>query len=122
MGETFLKDTPANSSAMLRATIPMEIHFVKSSHFRVIHANGVWYGGDSQGNLHLTVFNERTAIPKKVVVNLNEQGLVISEDSSRRESKEGVVREMEADIVFSVPAAVEFYRTLGENLKNLKAI
>lgn len=57
-----------------------------------------------------------------MVVNLNEQGMAVSEDLSQRESKEGIIRELEVDVVVSIPSAVEFYRTLGENLKALKAI
>jgi hypothetical protein len=29
---------------------------------------------------------------------------------------------MEVDVVFSIPSAVEFYRTLGENLRALRAM
>ena len=122
MGEIILKDALANPSAAPKPTTPWQIHFIKSSHFRVIHASGVWYGGDNQHNLHLTFFNERTPIPRKMVVNLNEQGVVVGEDLTKRDSREGVIREMEVDIVFSIQSAVEFYRTLGENLKTLKAI
>jgi hypothetical protein len=125
-GETMagVAQTDADGGISLSSTrtITFPIHFIKSSCFRVIHASGAWYGGDAQKNLHLTFFNERTPIPKKVVVNLNEQGVVVGEDLSQRVSKEGAVREMEVDIVFSIPAAVEFYRTLGENLKAMKVI
>jgi hypothetical protein len=103
-------------------TIQLPIHFIKSSHFRVIHASGVWYGADAQQNIHLSFFNERSPIPKKVVINLNEQGGVLGEDESKREIKEGFIREVEVDVIFSVASAVDFYRTLGENLKALKAI
>jgi hypothetical protein len=120
--EATAKDVPTGLVASSKPTTPLKIHFIKSPFFRVVHASGVWYGGDSQQNLHLTVFNERTAIPKMMVVNLNEKGMVVDEDLSQRESKEGIVRELEVDIVVSIPAAVEFYRTLGENLKALKAI
>jgi hypothetical protein len=122
LGEAAPKDAPADLALSSTRTIPFPIHFIKSSCFRVVHASGAWYGGDSQKNLHLTFFNERTPIPKKVVVNLNEQGMVVGEDLSERITKEGAVREMEVDIVFSIPSAVEFYKTLGENLKALKAI
>jgi hypothetical protein len=57
-----------------------------------------------------------------MVVNLDEHGMVVGEDSSNRDSKDGVIREMEVDVVFSIPSAVEFYRTLGENLRALRAI
>ncbi len=86
----------------------------------MIHANGVWYGGDSQQNMHLTFYNERTPIPRKLVLKINEQGLVVGEEEAQRETKAGVVREMEVDIVFSIQAAIEFYKTLGENLKAIQ--
>jgi hypothetical protein len=57
-----------------------------------------------------------------MVLNVNEQGMIVSEDTPHRDSKEGVIREMEVDIIFSIPAAVEFYKTLGDNLKSLSAI
>jgi hypothetical protein len=113
--------TPDNAGSTQHA-IQLPIHFIKSSHFRVIHASGVWYGGDAQQNLHLSFFNERSPIPRKVVLNLNDQGAVLGEDASKREIKEGYVREVEVDIILSIPSAVEFYKTLGENLKTLKAI
>jgi hypothetical protein len=106
-------DSVAPSSGVSK----MPIHFIKSSQFRVVHATGVWYGGDSQQNLHLTFFNERTPIPKKVILILNQQGLIVSEDESQREAKQGVVREMEVDIVLSVQAALDLHKTLGDNLR-----
>lgn len=102
--------------------IQLPIHFIKSPSFRVIHASGVWYGGDAERNIHLSFFNERTPIPKKIVINVNENGEVLSEATSQRDTKEGVIREIEVDIIFSVHSAIEFYKTLGENLKALKAI
>jgi hypothetical protein len=100
--------------------IPSEIavHFVKSSAFRVAQANGVWFGTDPQGNLHLTFYSERSPIPKKMVLKLDENGLPIGEDESQRDAKTGVLREMEVDIVMSVPAATAFYEMFGQNLKN----
>lgn len=110
----------AKGSAAVKLQVP--IHFIKSTCFRVVHANGVWYGGDNQGNLHLTFFNERNPIPRKVVFNVNEKGAVLGEDASQRDSKEGVVREMEVDVVMSLRAAQELYATLGENLKAFQAV
>ena len=98
----------------------MAIHFVKSSQFRVVHASGVWYGGDAQQNLHLTFFNERNPIPKKLVLLLNDQGMIVGDDPSEREAKEGIVREMEVDVILSFQAAVELHKTLGDNLKAIQ--
>lgn len=102
--------------------LQMPVHFIKSSCFRVVHANGVWYGGDNQSNLHLTFFNERNPIPKKVVVNVDERGAVIGEEVSQRISKQGIVREMEVDVVLSLQVAQELYMTLGENLKAFQSV
>ncbi|HUA67443.1 MAG TPA: hypothetical protein VMA13_02750 [Candidatus Saccharimonadales bacterium] len=115
--------TPKESAAakgkpVVKVQVP--IHFIKGTCFRVVHANGVWYGGDNQGNLHMTFFNERNPIPQKLVVNVDEHGSIVGEDVSQRESKEGVVREMEVDVVMSLRVAQELYVTLGENLKAIQ--
>src|ERR1700679_4010722 len=81
------------------------IHFVKGNHFRVAPASGAWFGTDPQGNFHLTFYSERLPLPKKIIFKLNEKGQFLHEDISKRESKDGIVREMEIDIVMSVAAA-----------------
>ena len=105
------------SSTVVPLPKALDVNFIKSSQFRVIHASGVWYGGDAQKNLHLTFFNERSAIPRKIVLNLNEKGEIVGEDASQRDSKEGIIREMEVDVILSFQAAMELYNSLGENLK-----
>lgn len=110
-------DSAAKVTPITKFQLP--VHFIKSTHFRVVHANGAWYGGDNQGNLHVTFFNERAPIPKMMVVNLDERGAVAGEDESKRETKRGIVREMEVDIVLSLQVAMELHQTLGENLKSI---
>jgi hypothetical protein len=122
MAETSVKPEPVSHGTADHPIQQMPIHFIKSSQFRVVHASGVWYGGDAQQNIHMTFFNERSPIPQKMVLNLNQQGFVLGEDESQREIKKGFVREMEVDVIFSISSAVEFYKTLGDNLKALKAI
>jgi hypothetical protein len=113
---------PEMNTGDQKTAFQLPIHFIKSTCFRVIHANGVWYGGDNQRNLHLTFFNERNPIPKTMVVKLDEHGEVVGEDISKRDSRHGMVREMEVDIVLSVPVALELYKSLGENLKAIQAL
>lgn len=114
--------TEASAVKAPAATFEVPIHFIKATNFRVIHASGVWFGGDVQQNLHLTFYSERSPIPKKIVLKVNEQGMAVGEDESKRESKVGVIREMEVDIVLSVPAAVDLHKALGDNLKNVGVI
>jgi hypothetical protein len=118
MSDTTPKNQPNAKATGAKFQLP--IHFIKSTNFRVVHANGVWYGGDNQGNLHMTFFNERSPLPKMVVVNLDETGHVVGEDESKREARPGVVREMEVDVVLSIQVATELYQTLGANLKSIQ--
>ena len=99
--------------------IPPEIpiHFIKGTQFRVAHASGVWFGADPHGNFHLTFYTDRTPIPKTITMKVNEQGQLIGENVAKRESKEGIVREMEIDIVMSIPALQAFHDMLGQNLQ-----
>jgi hypothetical protein len=116
MSDTTPKSAQAGQSVP-EVQIQLPIHFIKSTQFRVIHANGVWFGGDMQQNLHLTFFNERNPIPRKLVLNVNSKGIILGEDITKRDTKEGVVREMEIDVVLSLQAAMELHKSLGENLK-----
>jgi hypothetical protein len=49
---------------------------------------------------------------------VDERGNVLGETA--RESKQGVVREMEVDIVFTYKDAVAFYQAFGQNLKSIQ--
>jgi hypothetical protein len=100
----------------------LEIHFLKGNGFRVVHITGAWFGADPEGNLHLTFFNDRAPIPKKIVLNVNEDGVSTGEIPSKRESKQGIVRELEFDVVLSLQAASRLHESLGENLEAMKRI
>ncbi|MGA2248079.1 MAG: hypothetical protein ABSH48_24100 [Verrucomicrobiota bacterium] len=112
MSDTTQKSAQAGQSVP-EVQIQLPIHFIKSTQFRVIHANGVWFGGDMQQNLHLTFFNERNPIPRKLVLNVNSKGNILGEDMTKRDTKEGVVREMEMDVVLSFQAAMELHKSLN---------
>ncbi len=115
-----LPSNPLTAESASDSNRQIQVHFVKSSLFRVIHASGVWFNGDAQQHLHLTFFNERAPIPKSIVLDLNDKGEAIGEDESKRDSKAGAIREMEVDIVMSLDALENFYKVLGENLKVLR--
>lgn len=93
------------------------IHFIKGNQFRVAHANGAWFGADPQGNFHLTFYSERAPIPTKIFVKLNKNGQLMEEDVSKREGKQGLVREMEIDIVMPIAAAQGLLQLLDQNVK-----
>ncbi len=110
-----MSDPKAVNPPVLPSEIP--IHFVKGNHFRVAIASGAWFGADPQGNFHLTFYSERMPLPKKIIMRLAEDGQFLAEDTTKRESKDGIVREMEIDIVMSIPAAQGLLQLLAQNLQ-----
>ena len=114
--------SPASEMSTLTDTSEMLFNFIKSLNFRAVHASGAWFGGDAEGNIHLTFFNERTPIPQEVVLVLNKKGEVVGENESKRKSREGMIREMEVDVILSVQAASHLHRLLGQNLENFKEL
>lgn len=68
----------------------------------------------------MTFYNEYFPPPKKMVVLLDSQSRIVGEAEASRESIQGVIRELEVDIVLSYSAAVDFHKLLGENLEVMK--
>jgi hypothetical protein len=89
--------------------------YEKANHFRVIHADGVYGGGTRAGNFHLAFYSERTPIPREVEFTVTREGDVSPEKVI--ESKRGLFRELEADVVMSLHGAVNFHTWLGNQLE-----
>jgi hypothetical protein len=90
-------------------------NYLKSSNFRVIHVDGAIGGLTPGGFVHMTVYSERVAIPKKVVHEVREDGSLGEE--IKRESLNGVVREMEADLIFNIDEAIALRDWLDNQVK-----
>lgn len=108
------KKGPGNSS-----TRPSEVefHYIKSNFFRVIRADGAIGGITPQGNVHMALFSERAAIPQKIVFGVDAAGRLGEELG--REGKNGIVREMEVDVVLDKSAAISLIKWLGEKIQTL---
>jgi len=102
----------------------VKYHFIKSSYFRVIYSEGVAGGVSPRGMIQMTFFNERAAIPQMTVHEMivNEQGLQRPgpEISAERISKGGIVRELESEVVMTLPSAELLYKWLGDQIGQLK--
>src|SRR5258708_38660681 len=100
-----MSDTEAKSAAPSPAEAkPLsqaEFHFIRSPLFRSIPADGAWFGPDATGTIHLTFYNEHLPIPDKVIVNVDEKGMAVGEP--QHIGKEGMIRELEADVVMNFP-------------------
>jgi hypothetical protein len=119
-----MSDTEAKSAAPSPAEAKLasqlEFHFIRSPLFRSVPADGAWFNPDATGTIHMVFFNEYAAIPDRIIVNLDERGMFVSE--GQRIAKQGMTRELEVDVVMNFADAAQFHATLGENLKQIKAV
>ncbi|KRP85974.1 hypothetical protein AOQ73_36480 [Bradyrhizobium pachyrhizi] len=100
----------------------IEFHFEKSNYFRVIHVDGAAGSLAPGGNyVHMAVYSERAPIPKKAVFN-SHQGQLGDEVAEKREARSGVFRELEADLVMSLDAAIALRDWLAERILEGQAV
>jgi hypothetical protein len=96
----------------------VKFHYLKSSHFRVVHVDGVIGGLAPRGFLHLAVYSERPALPRLLEYQVEADGL-LSAAPVAQEGREGVVREMEVDLVMDLTAAIALHHWLGNQLESI---
>ncbi len=101
------EDTAAN-----QATIFLE----KSAFFRVVHADGTLCAFSPAGNVCLTFYNDRAAIPKTMVEGVDDKGFATGEIREKRDERKGYDREVETEIVMSKDVAARLWRWLGREL------
>jgi hypothetical protein len=96
-------------------------HFIKSANFQEILMEGVWGGLTPHGRIQMAIYNERQPIPKTATYEVkgNRLGGEITEE---RESLQGIVRNIEANVVMDLEAAEMLRSWLDDNIKRLKEI
>ena len=98
----------------------VDIHYMKSNLFRVIHADGAVGSLTPRGLLHMTLYNERPAIPKRGVRDISEDQETLSPEKIT-ETIGGVVRELEVDVMMSETFALELRDWLNKRLGDFAA-
>ena len=87
------------------STEEIDFHLIKSTLFRNISFDGAFGALSPHGKVHVTLFTERATIPKKVVFKLEEGDVIGDEVVDKREGKEGITRDLEANLVFDFETA-----------------
>jgi len=77
----------------------LRFHYIKGAYFRTIHVDGAHGGATPQGKVQMSVFSERFPIPQTTVTVLTSTGPG-DEIREKRISKEGIIREVEANLIF----------------------
>lgn len=94
-------------------------HYIKSNSFRVIHADGMWGGISPSGHLQMAFYNERIPIPQMTVHAVDPVKRIIGEEEERL-VRDGIVREVECNVVMSLEVSERLHRWLGVQIESLK--
>jgi hypothetical protein len=116
MGET---DTTKNAGNPSKDEQEVSFKYVKSNFFRVIHADGAWGGLSPRGDIHISFYNERVAIPdtSRFIVS---EGEIVKPEEYKASSK--LVREVEADVIVDLTAAKSLRAWLTHKIDALEAL
>lgn len=85
----------------------MEVRYLKSSAFRVIHTDGAWGGVTPRGDIHMVLYSERPSIPDNSFYEVSADGHVGKEipGTGTTLATRGMVREVEVDAIMTLPTA-----------------
>ncbi len=98
----------------------LRIEYQKSHSFRVIHADGAYGGTSPRLQLFIAFYSERFPIPKVLTYEASDGGAPRQEIVAERESKEGVIREVEVGIMLDINAAKGFATWLNQQVAELE--
>ena len=93
--------------------------YIKSASFRVIHADGAIGGVTPGGYIHMALYNERRALPIRIVFAAAERGL--GEEISREEP-DSFERELEVDVFLDLDTAQALRNWLSEKIALLSQL
>lgn len=95
----------------------ISIDYIKSRHFRVIHADGVWGGLSPHLDLQIAFWNARAAIPQHQLLRLDKDGKHHEEERIVRADQ---VREVETLVVMDLGVAKAFQKWLADKIERLE--
>jgi hypothetical protein len=96
------------------------VKYVKSNFFRVIHADGAWGGISPRGDIHMSFYNERGALPDSGVITVGDEGKIVKPEAVQ--SSGSLVREIECDVVFDLVTAVGFRKWLDNKISEMNQL
>src|SRR4051812_30898214 len=79
--------------------------YLKSEHFRVIHVDGAIGSVTPTGFIHMAVYSERPAIPRRMAYALDHKQQLGEPIASETIAREGYFREMDVDLIMNLRCA-----------------
>ena len=84
----------------------IKFNYIKSNHFRVVHADGVIGNGTPRNDLFMSFYSERIPLPDVLTYEIDKRGKVGKELLEERDIKsDGIIREMEVGVVVDLDMA-----------------
>jgi hypothetical protein len=79
----------------------IQLEYVKSNLFRVIHTDGAIADENPNGYITITLFSQRFSVPEKILLNVDKEGKVISESFITDEGKDKIDKKIirEVDVI-----------------------
>jgi hypothetical protein len=94
----------------------VDFYYLKSPAFHTIHVDGAHGGLTPNGYLSMSLYSERPPIPRRTVQKLTEEGKLGEEIVNERESKEGVIRQIEVNVLMSTEVVANLRNWLNLQL------
>jgi hypothetical protein len=97
-------------------------NFIKSNHFRVVLAEGAYGGISPTGHIRMAVFNERFPLPQQTEHSISADGKIGQEIPGSRVARDGIVREIEVELVMDIEHAKQLQEWLGAKIAELSKV
>lgn len=120
--DPWLRYNCARRPTMSDSPVTVKFDFIKSSLFRVVHADGIFGGMTPKGDIFMSFFSERFPIPTSVVHELKPSGELGPEVRSEREGRKGLLREVEVGVYCDLEVAKAVHKWLAEKIADAEKV
>lgn len=96
------------------------IYYQRARHYRTIHADGAQFGVTPRAAIQFTLFSDQRPMPEFVLHQVTPEGNL--GEVIEEVKKEGVIREVEANVVMDVATAASFVEKLQGVLEQIKSL
>jgi hypothetical protein len=94
-------------------------YYLKTGNYRTYHVDGVFGGVTPKGGIFMELFSEKGPTPDTVTHELNDNASLGQEIS--RQSKDGIIRQVEAGLVLDLTTAEAIRNWLDEKMDLVKS-
>src|SRR5215217_3105251 len=119
-GGSMAEDGKVEGSDADSGSRTIAFHYIKSNHFRVIHVDGAVGAMQPNGKgIHMAVYSDRVPVPVQQVyeISANQLGNQVSTIA-----RQGVVREVEADLFMDLETAAVIAEWLRQRIEEMKKL